>query len=134
MKRLAIQALSVLALLGSITAACAAITSLSLTGKLTSGGAAGSIVNASCSVGPNGITGSGALYGVNPQTGVRYRYPFRILRGSTGPNVVYLYGKMDAGFPMRIVAKVPSGVLSFAYVLPNGTTVVSSGQGNVALN
>ncbi len=128
-----VGSLVALALIGGARAAVAAVRSIQVNGKLTSGGAAGSFVDANCAVVRGGIEGRGSLYGVNPADGNRYNYPFVITSGTTGPNALYLYGKFQTGEPVRIAATVPRGRLTFTYVLRNGTRVESAGTGTVTV-
>jgi len=119
-------------LLGSAIAAAAAPTrSVNVTGALTSGGAAGSYINVTCTPRGSVLTGTGTLYGVNPGNGHRYSYPITITGSRTTTNTLILTGKFAAGYPLTISATSPSGSLTVSYVLPNRTTVVSTGTGTV---
>ncbi len=135
MKRTLALSLAVLGSLGSVGAVSAGpTTSVMVTGSLTAGGAAGSFVTASCAPRGSILTGSGALYGVNPQNGYRYSYPFLITSSRTvAPNQLILTGNMINGPRISLTATSPSGKLTFAYLLANGTTVVSTGQGTVTV-
>src|SRR4051794_26309115 len=92
--------LSALILLGAqATPARAAITAINVTGKFSDG----SFVNVVCSVGPAGqVSGTGVLYGTNPQNGYTYRYPFVIKSGSTAPGKLVLTGNFAAGPPVTL--------------------------------
>lgn len=131
MKTVAAVLILVSLLGGAIAAVAAPIRSVTVTGALTAGGAAGSYINVTCAPRGNVLTGTGTLYGVNPGTGYRYSYPIVITSSRTTTNTLVLTGKFAAGYPLTIMAATPSGNLTFSYVLPNRTTVVSTGTGTV---
>jgi hypothetical protein len=134
MLRVISKAALLLAVLASARLGAAAqVNTITVSGRLTSGGASGSYVNATATRGRSGFTGQGTLYGRNPQTGRNYSYPFVINSATTGPNTVILYGNFTSGPAVRLSATVPNGALTFVYRLANGTQVSSSGSGTVSL-
>lgn len=118
------------ALLAShFASASARAATINVHGKMSNG----SFVTAVCTVGPNGqVSGTGVLYGSNPQTGTTFKYPFVISRIATGQGAVYLYGKLAAGPEVRIAASVPNGPMTFTYVI-NGIPYTLTGQGTVTV-
>ena len=121
-------ALSAAVLLAQASSALAQPTSIGVQGQLSGN----NFVTVSCTVGNNGqITGSGVLYGKNPQTGaITYSYPFAVSRATTTGGKLVLTGKMAAGPAVTISATVPNGPLVFSYVV-NGVTYSLTGQGTV---
>lgn len=116
---------------GAVAATAATVRSVQVTGSLSSGGAAGSFLNVNCAPRGSVLTGSGTLYGVNPQTGNRYSYPIVVTSSRTTTGSLVLTGKLAANYPLTITAASPRGRLVVSYVLPNRTTVTSTGQGTV---
>ena len=104
--------------------------SINVTGKLSGG----NYVNAVCSVGANGqISGTGVLYGMNASNGYTYKYPFAITKGSTTSGKLVLTGTLvGAGYPVTLTCSVPSGPMTFAYVV-NGNTYSFTGTGTVSV-
>lgn len=132
MRNFIVPALAGLSLVGSLSAVHAAqVRSVNVTGSLTSGGAAGSFLNITCTPRNGVLTGSGTLYGVNPQNGYRYSYPLAITGSRTATNTLVLTGKYAGNLPFTLTTHTPSGPLSFVYTLANGRSVTSSGKGTV---
>ncbi|MBC8116257.1 MAG: hypothetical protein H7062_17860 [Candidatus Saccharimonas sp.] len=128
-----ILVLSVAMLLASQAAPAAApATSISVVGQLSGGNK----VSASCTVGKTDlITGAGSLSGTNTSNGYKYSYPFNITKGSTTSGKLVLTGKFApayGGYPVTLTASVPSGSVSFAYVV-NGKTYTLNGTGTVTV-
>jgi len=95
----------------------------------------GNFVNVVCSVGADGqISGTGVLYGVNPSNGYTYKYPFTVTKGATTSGSSSCMGPLvGAGYPVTLVTSVPSGPMSFSYVVA-GKTYTLTGSGTVSVN
>ncbi len=124
-----ILVLSVAMLLTTQAAPAAAPASaISVVGKLSGG----NNVSATCAIGKNGaITGAGSLTGTN--NGYKYSYPFTITKGSTATGKIILTWNMTGvNYTETLTASVPSGAMSFAYVV-NGKTYTLTGTGTVTI-
>ena len=122
-------AVSAAILLASQAAFAGPVTGISVSGKLSGDKSLG----VSCTVGKTGlISGTGSLTGKNTETGTEFSYPFYISKGSTAKGKLTLTGKMTAvnGPAVTITASVPSGAVTFSYVV-NGKTYSMTGTGTV---
>lgn len=112
--------------------------SITVNGKLSGGNS----VSAVCSVGATGqITGNGVLSGTNPRNGYTYKYPFTITeepfeyqrKGAITSGKVVLTGTLvGAGYPVTLSATVPSGAMTFSYIV-KGQVITMSGTGTVTV-
>ena len=124
-----ILVLSTAFLLAEQTAPAAGpVTSIAVSGQLSGG----NYVSATCAVSNLGqVNGSGSLYGTNPSNGYSYNYAFSITKLSTASGKLTLTGKFTSnGSPVTLTASVPSGPMSFTYVV-NGKSYTYTGTGTV---
>ena len=130
MKRLlTLSVAAVVVLLSLDASAKAGDVTIQVDGQL----AGGNFVTATCVVGNNGqVAGTGVLYGQNPVTGAKWRYPFVITKMSTAQGKLTLTGALNAGPPVTLTAAVPNGAMLFSYVV-NGKTYSLAGQGGVVV-
>ncbi len=81
------------------------------------------------------VSGAGAIYGVNAETGLGYSYYFRIKGLSTANGKLNLAGELtpeEGGGAVYVIASVPSGPLTFIYFV-NGKMVTLTGQDTVTV-
>lgn len=124
-----IVVLSVAILLaGQVARAAGPVTSIAVDGQLSGG----NNVSAACTIPkPGQITGTGSLSGTNPSNGYKYSYPFYINKLSTASGKITLSGNfVNIGYPVTLTASVPSGPMSFTYVV-NGKSYTLTGTGTV---
>lgn len=91
-------------------------------------------VSAQCTVSSTGqVSGTGSLTGRN-SNGTTYGYPFVIKTITTATNKITLKGNfaVTGNPPITLTATVPSGAMSFQYVI-NGQTVNYTGTGTVTV-
>lgn len=91
-------------------------------------------VSAQCIVSSTGqVSGTGSLTGRNPN-GTTYGYPFVIKTITTTTNKITLKGNfaVTGSPPITLTAAVPSGAMSFQYVI-NGRTVNYTGTGTASV-
>jgi hypothetical protein len=104
------------------------VTLIAVSGQLSGG----NFVSATCAVPtPGQIGGARRLYGTNRSNGYSYSYAFNINQLSTAGGKLTLTGKFTSnGAPVTLTASVPSGPMSFTYVV-NGKSYTYTGTGTV---